>query len=683
METDPFNHVTEDSTEGCNRYKSIIESVQAGIFILNLTGDIVYANDSLCSLVACEPDELIGERFNKLASSEQVQSKEVDDFNSLISDITEQKEEYETVSFSIAQQDGSVIAVDLSFHVDDDGTEYILGEAHDVTERERRAESAKKEQEMLAKLYEVGIENDLTFEQKTERILAIGCEYLNLPYGFLTRVEGGTQKIVHAVGDHERLQPDRSAPIEQSYCRKTIKSDELVSIQDAQAELGDDDPAYERFELGCYIGTKIITEGDLYGTFCFAASHGRDEEFTPGEQKAVRLLGQWAGYELEQQQFEDRLKGLHTGAQRLLAAETTTQVAEITVDIITDIFDLPITAFWEHDADENVLRPVAETDKAVTVVGEAPTLERGDALLWESFDTGEIKNYDDLTEQSNVYNSETQLRSEVCIPCGDHGVIASAATERYAFNEVDLKSLRLLEALITEAIAAVKREEQLAERSASLQQQNKRLEEFTGVVSHDLRSPLNRATGYLNLLKDEYDDEWIEKVGDALDRTKALIDDLLTLASQGETIDEKTETPLTEVVQRAWESVPTDKATLTISSDIGQIPADKSRLRQALENLFSNAVEHGDTTSEVRVGTLIDNTGFYVEDNGSGFSSQDRAEIFEHGYSTSNSGIGLGLTIVRRICEAHGWEIQAADGHDGGARFEITGADAYTEPDKK
>jgi len=683
METDPFSNVTDESTEGFNRYKSIIESVQDGIFILNLTGNIVYANDSLCSLFSCEPGELIGKKINKLASSGQIQSKEIDDFNTLISDITKQKIEDETYSFSIVQQNVRVIDVDVSFHVDEDGTEYILGEAHNVTGRERRAESAQKEQEMLAELYEVGIENDLTFEQKTERILSIGCEYLNLPYGFLTRVKEGTQKIVHAVGDHERLQPDRSAPIEQSYCRETIKSDELVSIQDAQGELGNDDPAYERFGLGCYIGTKIIIEGDLYGTFCFAASHDRDKEFTPGEQRAVRHLGRWAGYELEQQQFEDRLKGLHTGAQRLLAAETTTQVAEITIDIIADIFDLPITAFWEHDTDENVLRPVAETDEAVNVVGEAPSFERGDALLWESFDTGEIKNYNDLTEQSEVYNSETQLRSEVCIPCGDHGVIASAATERYAFNEVDLKSLRLLEALITEAIAAVKREEQLAERSASLQQQNKRLEEFTGVVSHDLRSPLNRATGYLNLLKDEYDDEWIEKVSDALDRTKALIDDLLTLASQGETIDEKTETQLTEVIQRAWESVPTNEATLTISSDIGQIPADKSRLRQALENLFSNAVEHGDTMSEVRVGSLTDNNGFYIEDNGSGFSSQDRKEIFEHGYSTSDNGIGLGLTIVRRICEAHGWEIQAVDGHDGGARFEITGADGYTEPDKK
>ena len=683
METDPFSNVTDESTEGFNRYKSIIESVQDGIFILNLTGNIVYANDSLCSLFSCEPGELIGKKINKLASSGQIQSKEIDDFNTLISDITKQKIEDETYSFSIVQQNVRVIDVDVSFHVDEDGTEYILGEAHNVTGRERRAESAQKEQEMLAELYEVGIENDLTFEQKTERILSIGCEYLNLPYGFLTRVKEGTQKIVHAVGDHERLQPDRSAPIEQSYCRETIKSDELVSIQDAQGELGNDDPAYERFGLGCYIGTKIIIEGDLYGTFCFAASHDRDKEFTPGEQRAVRHLGRWAGYELEQQQFEDRLKGLHTGAQRLLAAETTTQVAEITIDIIADIFDLPITAFWEHDTDENVLRPVAETDEAVNVVGEAPIFERGDALLWESFDTGEIKNYNDLTEQSEVYNSETQLRSEVCIPCGDHGVIASAATERYAFNEVDLKSLRLLEALITEAIAAVKREEQLAERSASLQQQNKRLEEFTGVVSHDLRSPLNRATGYLNLLKDEYDDEWIEKVSDALDRTKALIDDLLTLASQGETIDEKTETQLTEVIQRAWESVPTNEATLTISSDIGQIPADKSRLRQALENLFSNAVEHGDTMSEVRVGSLTDNNGFYIEDNGSGFSSQDRKEIFEHGYSTSDNGIGLGLTIVRRICEAHGWEIQAVDGHDGGARFEITGADGYTEPDKK
>jgi PAS domain S-box-containing protein len=677
METDPFNNVTDNGEDGFDRYKSIIESVQGGIFILNLNGEIVYANDSFYSLFPCEPDELIGKPFNTIASLGQIQSKEIDNFDILISDIIEQKAQNKTFKFGIMQQSMCIVDFCVSFHVDDDGTKYLLGEVRDVTEREQNAEPTQKGQEMLVKLYEIGTKNDLTFEQKIERILAVGCEYLNLPYGFLTQVQEGTQKIVHAVGDHERLQPGGSAPIEQSYCRKTIKSDDLVNIQDAQAEFGNDDPAYERFELGCYIGTKILIEGNLYGTFCFAAPHDRNKEFTPGEKKAVRLLGQWAGYELEQQQFEDRLKGLHTGSQRLLAAETTTQVAEITINIITDIFDLNISAFWEHDADDNVLRPVAETDEAVQVVGKAPSLERGDALLWESFDSGEIKNYDDLTEQSKLYNSETQLRSEVCIPCGDHGIIVSASTERYAFNEVDIESLRLLEALVTEAIAAVKREEQLAERSVTLQQQNKRLEEFTGVVSHDLRSPLNRATGYLNLLKDEYDNEWIDKVDDALNRTKALINDLLTLASQGETIDEKTETSLTEVVQRAWESVPTDEATLVIDSNIGYIPADKSRLRQALENLFSNAVEHGDTMSEVRVGILVDDNGFYIEDNGSGFSFKDRKELFEHGYSTSDSGIGLGLTIVRRICEAHGWKIRAVDGQDGGARFEITDANTY------
>jgi signal transduction histidine kinase len=63
--------------------------------------------------------------------------------------------------------------------------------------------------------------------------------------------------------------------------------------------------------------------------------------------------------------------------------------------------------------------------------------------------------------------------------------------------------------------------------------------------------------------------------------------------------------------------------------------------------------------------------GFYVEDDGPGIESDEREQVFDHGHTTSDGGTGLGLVIVERIAEAHGWSVTVGDGTDGGARFEI------------
>lgn len=107
------------------------------------------------------------------------------------------------------------------------------------------------------------------------------------------------------------------------------------------------------------------------------------------------------------------------------------------------------------------------------------------------------------------------------------------------------------------------------------------------------------------------------------------------------------------------------------------ILADRSRLRQLLENLFRNAVEHGGDDVTVTVGEL--DHGFYVEDDGPGIPEEDREEVFETGYSTSDEGTGLGLCIVKEIIEAHDWEIRVIEGTDGGVRFEITGVEFTAE----
>jgi signal transduction histidine kinase len=441
-------------------------------------------------------------------------------------------------------------------------------------------------------------------------------------------------------------------------------------MQDARAELGDDDPAYERFELGCYIGTKVTVGETLYGTFCFAAPHGRNKEFTAGEQEVIKLLGQWAGYELERQRFEGRLKSLHGTAQRLLTAETTTDVAKITIEMIADSLALPVSAFWEYDADADVLRPVAETDEAVRVVGEAPTFERGDALLWESFDSGDIRNYEDLTERSGTFNPETALQSEVHIPCGNHGIITCAATEPRAFDEIDVESLRLLEALVTEAITEVKREEQLAKRGEALQRQNARLEEFADVVAHDLRNPMTGAVGFLEIARKTNESQHFDRVEQSLERMEELIDELLMIArGDRQAVNIRTH-QLQPIVEEAWSYTDAPKATLSADDPLGEIQADETRLLQLVGNLFRNSVEHGDDDVTVEVGPLADEGGFYVADDGPGFSDKQRTEIEALGDTDEMSGFGIGLMSVIDVVEAHGWDL-LVPATDQGARIEI------------
>ncbi len=114
-------------------------------------------------------------------------------------------------------------------------------------------------------------------------------------------------------------------------------------------------------------------------------------------------------------------------------------------------------------------------------------------------------------------------------------------------------------------------------------------------------------------------------------------------------------------------------ATLSVATD-RILDADRTRLRQLVENLLGNAVEHGGEAVAVEVGDLDD--GFYVEDNGPGIDPADRGEVFDSGSSTAEQGSGLGLTIVREIEDAHGWTIRVTEGTNGGARFEITGIEA-------
>lgn len=221
-------------------------------------------------------------------------------------------------------------------------------------------------------------------------------------------------------------------------------------------------------------------------------------------------------------------------------------------------------------------------------------------------------------------------------------------------------------AVISQDTTAKHQYEQMLER------QNDRLKEFTDILAHDLRTPLSVISGRLELARESGADEHFDAIESTTDRMERLVDDLLRVAQQGRVVTDPEATDIEQVIETAWEGPgnTVDAATLHYE-EIPSVSADADRLCELFENLFRNALDHAGPDVTVRVGPLAN--GFYIEDDGPGIPEERRAEVFDHGVTTTDDGSGYGLSIVRTIVNAHGWDVIVTDGATGGARFEITG----------
>ncbi|MUV59302.1 ATP-binding protein [Halobacterium sp. CBA1126] len=217
-----------------------------------------------------------------------------------------------------------------------------------------------------------------------------------------------------------------------------------------------------------------------------------------------------------------------------------------------------------------------------------------------------------------------------------------------------------------------------------LQRQVDRLDEFAGVLAHEMRNPLGIATGWLDQAERTGDPAAFARVEGALQRMNEMLEELLQLARQGSVIGEQSSVPLAELVAESWDSVTTGDAALCVSPALADrtVTGDPDRIEEVFANFFRNAVEHAGPTVTVEVGVTDDGSGVYVEDDGPGLSAVDRDRLFESGYTTAEHGTGFGLAIVQQIAEAHGWTVRATDAESGGARFELLGAldDRADEP---
>lgn len=227
----------------------------------------------------------------------------------------------------------------------------------------------------------------------------------------------------------------------------------------------------------------------------------------------------------------------------------------------------------------------------------------------------------------------------------------------------------------------------LNEMAARIQKQLEDQRELLAAVSHELRTPLGHLRILLEMARDSGTDA---KLVDELEREIMEVDDLVgeLLASSRLTFDTLSMRPVEglDLGARALERHGLSLDLLASSDDAIAFPGDATLLGRALANLLENAKRYGDGVDKLEVERRpVDASRtdvpagstevvFAVCDRGPGFAPDDVARVFdpfyrgEHRAGAAHASLGLGLSLVSRIAQAHGGRAWAENRAEGGAR---------------
>ncbi|WP_323676923.1 GAF domain-containing sensor histidine kinase [Halorubellus sp. PRR65] len=163
----------------------------------------------------------------------------------------------------------------------------------------------------------VVMQEDLSFERKAERALAIGRRYLDVDNGHVTRVDPETDywKALASTDDADGQFPaGLLVELGETYCRRTVASDDPIALHEASAQGWGDDPAYDAHGLECYHGTTITLDDEPYGTVCFVSEDARSEPFSDDETLFAELVARLLEHELERERTAARIDRLEAFA---------------------------------------------------------------------------------------------------------------------------------------------------------------------------------------------------------------------------------------------------------------------------------------------------------------------------------------------------------------------------------
>jgi PAS domain S-box-containing protein len=214
-------------------------------------------------------------------------------------------------------------------------------------------------------------------------------------------------------------------------------------------------------------------------------------------------------------------------------------------------------------------------------------------------------------------------------------------------------------------------------------------DEFLGIVSHELKTPVTSVKAYAQVLRQKFirqgdhkSAELLEKMDMQLNKLTALIGDLLdaTKIEAGQMKFNEQSFNINTLVHEIVEEIQHTSHSHTIIEMLSTpqvITGDRDRIGQVITNLLTNAIKYSPHADKVHVGTELDQNGvkIYVKDYGIGLPQKAKDKVFERFYRVEGenyktiAGLGLGLYIAKEIIERHKGEMGVESEEGVGSTF--------------
>ncbi|MFH1469968.1 MAG: ATP-binding protein [Pseudomonadota bacterium] len=198
--------------------------------------------------------------------------------------------------------------------------------------------------------------------------------------------------------------------------------------------------------------------------------------------------------------------------------------------------------------------------------------------------------------------------------------------------------------------------------------------EFASNVSHEFKTPITTLRGTVELLRDddqmdaEQRARFLENALADLDRMERLVSGLLALA-RAEQAGPREPVDLDALLAQLAE-----RFGIPVEGEAGAVPGNPAQIAAAIGNLVENALQHGGPDVRVRLLAWREERGAFIEiiDDGQGISAANLPKVFDRFFTTGRARgrAGLGLALVRAVCEAHGGEV-SVQSRPGETRFRV------------